>query len=62
MCPLNFNLENGDYELIMDDTTVEYDMVMSCKKGFVSKGVERFTCKDGAWNRVPKQTKCSSKW
>jgi len=62
MCPLDFNLENGDYELIMDDNRVEYDMVMTCKKGFVMKGVERFTCKDGAWNRVPRQTTCRSKW
>jgi len=62
MCPMDFNLKNGDHELIMDDCKVDYEMVMKCKEGFVLKGVEKFSCIDGNWNRNPKQTKCESKW
>ncbi|XP_065894513.1 sushi, von Willebrand factor type A, EGF and pentraxin domain-containing protein 1-like isoform X3 [Dysidea avara] len=59
LCPMDFNLENGDYELIMDDMKVEYDMKLTCDKGFIMKGLEKFTCTElGVWDRIPSQTKC----
>ena len=61
MCPLDFTLENGDYKLIIDDTKVEYHMAMTCKKRYIMKGVPKFTCKNGAWDRIPSQTICYSK-
>ena len=63
MCSMDFTLENGDHELIMDDTKVDYDMEMTCKPGYVMKGIQKFTCSGtvGAWNRIPSQTKCYSK-
>ncbi|XP_065894517.1 sushi, von Willebrand factor type A, EGF and pentraxin domain-containing protein 1-like [Dysidea avara] len=59
MCPMDFNLENGDHELIMDDMKIEYDMILTCDKGFIMKGLKQFTCTElGVWNRIPSQTKC----
>ena len=59
---MDFNLENGDYELIMDDMKVEYDMILTCNKGCIMKGREKFTCTElGVWDRIPSQTECVSK-
>ena len=63
MCPIDFTLENGDHEMIMDDTKVDYDMKLTCKPGYGMKGVSKCKCNGalGAWNRIPSQTKCYSK-
>lgn len=60
MCPMTFNLENGHYTLIMNDDTPDYEMEMTCEEGFEMTGVNKFTCKNGLWNRIPSQTKCHS--
>ena len=60
MCDMSFNLENGDYKLIMKDDTPEYDMEMTCDEGYEMIGVKTFTCKNGLWSRTPSQTKCES--
>ena len=60
MCPMTFNLENGDYTLIMNDDTPDYEMEMTCDEGYDMDGVKLFTCKNGLWNRIPSQTKCQS--
>ena len=58
MCPMSFNLENGDHKLIMEDGKVEYQMEMTCDKGYKMVGVKIFTCKNGLWSRVPSATRC----
>ena len=60
MCPMLFNLENGDYKLIMNDDTPDYEMEMSCDEGYEMTGGTKITCKNGLWNQTPSLTKCYS--
>lgn len=52
MC-LKPELENGSYELIMNDNEPDYYMIMTCDEGFTLEGVKNFTCENGSWDRVP---------
>ena len=60
MCEMSFDLENGDYKLIMKDDTPDYEMEMNCDDGYEMAGIKLFTCKNGFWNRTPSETKCRS--
>ena len=59
MCPMSYDLKNGDHEMIMNDSKPEYTMMMTCDEGYIMVGVKNFTCKkNGLWDRAPSATKC----
>ena len=59
MCPMTFELKNGNYTMIMNDKIPEYEMEMTCNEGYIMRGVKRFTCKKGGlWDQTPSVTKC----
>ena len=60
MCPMTYDLKNGDQKFIMNDDKPEYNMVMTCDEGYTMVGVKNFTCKGGLWDRIPSGTTCVS--